>query len=203
MNNYLVKYTISYALQKYMEVYLMKFYHSIVRKVITATLAAAMLIAPTASYIGSPVADAVKVDSSTMVSADYATGIYTVKKNAKVRSGPGAVYEQLSTLVKGAQVTITEVESGWGYFFENDSSYGWVSMSYLELFRADSEYALGTYQCTASTLNVRSGPGSSYSSVGKIKEGQKVILRLLNGEWGYIRDESISGWVNADHLEYR
>ena len=51
---------------------------------------------------------------------------------------------------------------------------------------------------TASTLNVRSGPSTSYSIIGKLKYGETVTVTRESGDWGYIAAEG--GWCNLDYL---
>lgn len=49
---------------------------------------------------------------------------------------------------------------------------------------------------TASALNVRSGPGTSYSVVGKLSKGDTVTVTKTSGAWAYIG----TGWVSTAYL---
>lgn len=54
--------------------------------------------------------------------------------------------------------------------------------------------------CTASSLNVRSGPGTSYPAVGYLVYGQRV--RVLERQDGWARIESPAGWCSEKYLKY-
>jgi len=54
--------------------------------------------------------------------------------------------------------------------------------------------------CTASSLNVRSGPGTSYPAIGYLVYGQRV--RVLERQDGWARIESPAGWCSEKYLKY-
>lgn len=53
-----------------------------------------------------------------------------------------------------------------------------------------------TARVTASTLNVRSGPGTSYSVTGRLSSGDIVTVTRVSGAWAYIG----TGWVSTAYL---
>lgn len=53
---------------------------------------------------------------------------------------------------------------------------------------------------TASTLNVRSGAGSSYDKVGTLKEGDTVVITGSSNGWYQITSGSLSGYVSGDYV---
>ena len=56
-------------------------------------------------------------------------------------------------------------------------------------------YGAGTYIVTTSSLNVRSGAGSSYSKVTTLSEGDTITVTETSGYWGQYSD----GWVSLDY----
>ena len=48
-------------------------------------------------------------------------------------------------------------------------------------------------------LNVRSGPGTNYSVIGKLSKGTAVTVTQVNGSWSYITSP-VSGWVSNSYL---
>ncbi len=54
--------------------------------------------------------------------------------------------------------------------------------------------------CTASSLNVRSGPGTSYPAVGYLVYGQRV--HVLERQDGWARIETPAGWCSEKYLKY-
>ena len=57
-----------------------------------------------------------------------------------------------------------------------------------------------SYQATvtASTLNVRSGPSTSYSIIGKLSKGDVVTVTRESGDWGYASAKG--GWCSLTYL---
>ena len=52
----------------------------------------------------------------------------------------------------------------------------------------------------ASTVNVRSGPGTGYSVVDVLRPGQRVEVDYCKGAWCAIEQRGADGWVNANYL---
>ena len=55
----------------------------------------------------------------------------------------------------------------------------------------------------SSTLTVRSGPGTSYSSVGQLSKGDKVVVDSLSNGWAHLMDTAGGSgrYVSADYLK--
>ena len=132
----------------------------------------------------------------------------TGKKTAKgivtgdqlnIRSGPGTGYASVGSLNYGARVTILE------QFTYNGTTWGctkdgWIAMKYVFVDGTkndDSEYAT----ITGDELNIRSGPGTGYNSVGTLNKGDEVvvhfILKVGDTSWGNID----KGWVSMDYVD--
>ena len=110
-----------------------------------------------------------------------------------IRSGPGTNYDAVGSLNKGDRVEILEqVTSGdmtWGCIED-----GWISMSFVYMDGTTGEGS-GTGTITGSGLNIRSGPGTNYTSVGSLDKGDvvKILAQITIGDmtWGCIED----GWI--------
>lgn len=61
------------------------------------------------------------------------------------------------------------------------------------------EYA-GTYYVSASSLNLRSGPGTSYSSLTMINKGEEVTVTSGNGEWAAVMYGGYEGYCAMQYL---
>lgn len=60
------------------------------------------------------------------------------------------------------------------------------------------------FQVTAESLNVRSGPGTNYSTIGSVVKGQKFVPfeTELNGAWGKIKlPNGRVGWVSMRYMK--
>ena len=69
----------------------------------------------------------------------------------------------------------------------------------LPLTLSAAPAGLGLYKVTASMLNVRSGPSSSYSAIGALYSGSNVeVLEISNG-WGRINYNGRTGWISLSY----
>lgn len=64
-----------------------------------------------------------------------------------------------------------------------------------------SDYIVGTYSITtgSTSLNIRSGAGTSYNKVGSVPKGATVQVTAVEDEWGYITYNRISGWISLEY----
>ena len=127
-----------------------------------------------------------------------------------IRSGPGTNYSILGYLTEGTPVTITEKKTNgsmeWGKI-----SRGWISLTYVQLndnggssnttpAPEQNTTAVTGYANVQEWLNVRSGPGTSYSITGKLKPRETVTIterKTVGGtQWGKIS----TGWVSMDYI---
>ena len=68
-------------------------------------------------------------NTSNTNTVNYTRYVATQSANLNVRSGPGTNYSKVSSLSKGTQVTVTEINGDWSKISSPVS--GWVSSSYL------------------------------------------------------------------------
>lgn len=95
----------------------------------------------------------------------------------------------------GDRVEVLEKSNGWGR-----TSKGWISLDYVWQDGTDSTNAVsGTV--TGNGLNIRSGPGTGYASVGSYNKGDsvKILNRFTyNGvTWGCTN----KGWVSMQYVD--
>ena len=115
-----------------------------------------------------------------------------------VRSGPGTGYGQVETLKYGSRVEIlqriTIGNTTWGC-----TKNGWISMDYVYVDGTTGEGG-GAAVVTGDQLNIRSGPGTNYNSVGTLNSGDEVNILAqftINGQsWGCIS----KGWISMDYV---
>lgn len=111
-----------------------------------------------------------------------------------VRSGAGTQYGKLGTLSRGTKLT-GQMENGWLKFsYEGQTAY--CCGDYLQKATGTPDGL--TVICR--TLNVRSGPGTSYSKIGTLSRGTFVdVLETLEG-WYKIAFGDGEGYVSALYL---
>lgn len=135
---------------------------------------------------------------------DGTTGTKTAKgiitgNGLNVRSGPGTGYASVGSLNYGDRVAILEQftynGTTWGC-----TKNGWIAMTYVFIDGTKNDDSQEGY-ITGNALNIRSGPGTGYESVGSLDSGDEVtvhfILKVGDKSWGNID----KGWVSMDYVE--
>ena len=108
-----------------------------------------------------------------------------------VRTGPSTDYEKVGTVSLGQRYAYYQKSGNWVRINK-----GWISISYFYLEGTTGEGA-GEGKITGSGLNIRTGPGTGFDSVGSYKKGDTVkILTQIDG-WGYTG----KGWVSMKYVE--
>lgn len=135
---------------------------------------------------------------------DGTTGTKTAKgivtgDELNIRSGPGTGYASVGSLNYGDRVVILEQftynGTTWGC-----TKNGWISLTYVYIDGTENDDSqFGTI--TGDQLNIRSGPGTGYESVGILNSGDEVtilfILEVGDKSWGNIS----KGWISMDYVE--
>ncbi|MBR5514580.1 MAG: InlB B-repeat-containing protein [Clostridia bacterium] len=67
---------------------------------------------------------------------------------------------------------------------------------------AEEDYATGYYEVTATSLNMRSGPGADYSQVSYLSNGAQVYISQTSGRWGYCTYNGKTGWISLAYCKY-
>ncbi len=127
-----------------------------------------------------------------------------------IRSGPSTIYEVTTKAYKGNSVQILESSNGWHKIKLSNGKIGWGSGSYISTSSnsggsSDNETSTpsnGTKAVvTTSTLNIRSGPSTSYSVTTKAYKGDRVeILESSNG-WNKVKMSSGKiGWGSGAYI---
>ena len=133
------------------------------------------------------------------------TGTGTTTSGLNIRKEGNNKAEIVGSYTKGTKVTILEVKNGWGR-----TDKGWVNLSYVKMDSTSSsttDKEVGnntTYKTGAatvdvnSTLNIRKEAKTSAEKVGEYKNGDKVTILEVNGEWG----KTDKGWINLKYVKY-
>jgi len=135
-----------------------------------------------------------------------------------VRKGPSAKYAVVGSLKKGNKVTVSKVTNGWAYITYGKTK-GYVSISYLKAIQSSSPTTkpsnvsktpskpsttttnkVDQRVVTVDTLNVRKGPGTNYSVIGKLKRNNKVTVTKVSNGWAYIAYGNLKGYVSSAFL---
>ena len=122
-----------------------------------------------------------------------------------VRSGPSTSYGITTKLYKGDKVEILETSNGWNKIKASNGKIGWVSGDYIKVSSGStSQPSTSTTKATvtATSLNVRSGAGTSYSVITKLPKGTVVdVLESASNGWKNIKTSNgTTGWVSGYYL---
>ena len=111
--------------------------------------------------------------------------------------------------------TITTADTVKVYYTENDMASvhvtdsnlsGWIPISVIGgtvKLTADNppSSSSSVYRTTASTLNLRSGAGTDYAVIGKVKRGTGCTILESKGNWRRVKTfNGAIGWVSANYL---
>ncbi|MDD4067122.1 MAG: SH3 domain-containing protein [Clostridia bacterium] len=119
--------------------------------------------------------------------------------NVRMREGNSTDYKIISYLKKGSEVNIITKDKDW-YSVEYNTVYGWVSADYITVMYDEESNIINKIVDVSSVLNVRSGPETSYSVVGKVFDGDKVVVLEQGNTWDKIQIEDVIGWVKNEYL---
>lgn len=127
-----------------------------------------------------------------------------------VRTGSGTSHRAIDMVYNGKEVTIINEVNGWYeimYVVSGQNRTGWVSGAYIEKDSKESirhdfnEAYKPVARITASTLNVRRGPGTSHSIMTTVHSGQRyTILKGSNGWYQLDLGSGQYGWVSGDYV---
>lgn len=130
-----------------------------------------------------------------------------------VRSGAGTSYSKIGSLSKGKTFTVkgsSKDKSGTVWYKLNyNSKTGYVSSKYVNIKKptvTSVSNLNGTVNVTSGVLNVRSGPGSSYSKIGSLAKGKKFSItgkiQDSSGTWWYrLSLSGKTGYVSSKYIK--
>ncbi|RMG83067.1 MAG: hypothetical protein D6712_13655 [Chloroflexi bacterium] len=152
------------------------------------------------------------------VQAQALNGVTTTILN--VRSGPAATYTRIGLLTDGVTVQVEARNEAGDWLLVNGAGMrGWVAGQYVSLngdvasLPVSGEIIVppqgngSSYGGkTISALNVRSGPGTDFSTITTIASLRRVVIEARNnvGNWILIhsQDGSIRGWVATRYVNF-
>ncbi len=135
----------------------------------------------------------------TAVAANSATVKYANGGYVNLRSGPALTYSVITRVTSGSQVVVQNVSYEWNYVaatVNGQTVYGYMHDSFLD--RGAAESVVTTRN--GGKVNVRSGPNSDYSSVGKLASGTKVTVLLKGNGWYYVTGGGVTGFMSTQYL---
>lgn len=146
----------------------------------------------------------VNTSSETVVSTGTATN-YQAKitvSNLNMRLGPSTGYKSKG-YIKPGTYTITKTNNGWG--FVQETGY-WVCLTYTTKVTSSSSNSTSTGSTSSSiykvkintaALNMRTGPGTEYSSKGLVWYGSTYDIKDTKNGWGQLTKNGY--WIKLSY----
>ena len=138
-------------------------------------------------------------DASSNDSVDVSYNVKVTTSNLNMRTGPGTSYKTCG-YIKPGTYAITQESNGWGRLSSNGY---WVALKYTSKTSSSSDNGnsssgtLYKVKVTASALNMRTGPGTSYSSRGKAVKGAIFDIVDTKDGWGQI--STTGAWIKLSY----
>lgn len=124
----------------------------------------------------------------------YANGGYV-----NLRQGPSLEYPVLIRVTSGTTITIVDASYEWNYVAVPQGGRtfnGYMHDSFIDK-KADSARVVTR---NGGKVNVRSGPTSSYHSVGSLASGTTVSVLLRGNGWSMISGGGLTGFMSNEYL---
>ena len=133
-----------------------------------------------------------------------------VTEYVNVRSGPGTNYTSKTVIASGTSITVTDrSNSEWYAVKLSNGMTGYIFSQYIQLSN-DSSSDAGSVPSTESTpaktteyVNVRSGPGTNYTSKTVIASGTSItVTDRSNAEWYAVKlSNGMTGYIFSIYIE--
>ena len=161
--------------------------------------------------------------SGTVLDIKESEYVIVTGEKVNLRVGPGMDYEIAGQVVKGDKLELLASEGDWSKVKTGSGSIYYISSSLvqkagtaaMEAPVADTAPIAKTekyIQVISGTVNVRSGPGTSYAEIAKIdasqiyvvtaKEGEWLKISLANGTIGYVAGWLVKEVTGGNQLPY-
>ncbi len=124
-----------------------------------------------------------------------------------LRQGPGTNFAVVGSLKKSEMVDGLAVSSDgqWAQVRKATGVTGWASLKYMTKIPAPPPASSTDILMivTVDTLNVRAGPGTGYTVIGKVNRGARLVYLGATPDWGWVNiktPEEKTGWCSAKYL---
>ncbi|GAA0699462.1 hypothetical protein GCM10008904_04710 [Paraclostridium ghonii] len=131
-----------------------------------------------------------------------------------MRSGASTSYRVIVKIKKGTEVEVISESNGWSKI-KYDGRIGYVSSEFLSNENKanssrKSNENINTYESktvnktkivTVTSLNVRSGPSTSNSVIGSLKQNEKIEVISEGNGWSKIKYNGRDGYVSSSYLK--
>lgn len=143
------------------------------------------------------------------VSSNQGKNLLVTRDDIKLRKGPGVQYDITHSLTVGDELVVLgrTADNIWVYVRAPKGEEGWVKAILVSTagmriedkpIKTPEPPPTTTGTVTASSINLRAGPGAYFSSAGMVEYGDTVELlgKLDDSSWIYIKTaDKTEGWI--------
>ncbi|MFD0047900.1 SH3 domain-containing protein [Actinomycetes bacterium NPDC127524] len=123
--------------------------------------------------------------------------------SVNVRQGPGLTFPVITKISSGENYEVAGEDGDW-YKIHTSSGEGWVANWLVTASssekQAETALSSGKGTITGSSVRVRTGPGTDFQIVGKLKKGTAVSIIETSGTWVSIASQDYNGWISAEFI---
>ena len=128
------------------------------------------------------------------------SGIAFVDASAlRLRSGPSSSTTTLDYAYDNEVVVVLEKVGLWYKVIYNLQT-GYMHSDYLR-YTTRENAELGYGSVNGVNVNIRSGPGTGYSSIARASTGEKAYIIGINNQWFKVIYGNHIGYIRSDYLE--
>lgn len=137
------------------------------------------------------------VEVTAATASSKAGVVSTSGSRLNVRSGASTGSAVVASLHKGSYVTLLSKSGAWWRVEYGKGLFGYCHGDYISAVSGSA----ATVSTNSGSLNIRSGPGTSYAKVGSLWKGETVIVLSASGGWSRILYHGTkTGYVSAQYL---
>ncbi len=116
----------------------------------------------------------------------------------RLREEPSTDSKILATAPRGELVVVLSQDGDW-YRVNYNLQEGYMHSDYLKVSSKENA-ELGYGKVTGSSVNLRTGPSTSYRSLGTVKKGEKCYIIGLNEGWYKVISGNNVCYIRSDYL---
>lgn len=118
-----------------------------------------------------------------------------------IRSGPGTNYASLGKVNKGDKLFSIGKSDNW-YQVEYGNGTGYIIEDYVTVGSGGFYTAVdsGTLSVNGNDVNIRSGPGTEYQSIGMVSRGTTLTITGKSDNWYQVSYNGGTGYIIEDYV---
>ena len=146
------------------------------------------------------------VEASAATLSSNAGAVTTSSGKLNVRSQPSSGSAVVAQVKKGSYITLISKSGDWWKVEYAKGKQGYCHADYITIVQGSPV----TVNTQSGSLNVRSGPGTSYAKTASLSKGDVVLLLTTSNGWsrvlyhgtktGYVSAQYLSGYYSAVSL---